>query len=132
MKKLASILCLGLILLGGLFVVTPKVAYADAFNAGCEGLTDEQKKLANCEDDDDAEKKKNEFGNVIQQIVSIIIGISGSIALVFVIIGGVNYMTANGDTTKIKNAKDTIMYALIGLVVCALAFAIVNWVISIS
>lgn len=40
-------------------------------------------------------------------------------------------MTSTGDAGKIKKAKDTILYAVIGLVVCALAFIIVNWAISI-
>ena len=39
-------------------------------------------------------------------------------------------MTSTGDTGKTQKAKNTILYALIGLAVCALAFAIVNWTIS--
>ena len=38
-------------------------------------------------------------------------------------------MTSAGDTGKIEKAKKTILYACIGLAVCALSFAIVNWVI---
>ncbi len=105
--------------------------FADAFDAACSvsGLTAEQYAAAGCSSNS---SNSNDFGNVIQQIVSIIVGISGSIALVFIIIGGVKYMTANGDATKIKNAKETITHAAIGLVICALAFAITNWVIAIS
>ena len=39
-------------------------------------------------------------------------------------------MTSSGDAGKVKKAKDTILYGIIGLVVCVLAFAIVNFVIS--
>ena len=39
-------------------------------------------------------------------------------------------MTSTGDPAKVKRAKDTILYACIGLIVCALAYAIVNWTIS--
>ena len=39
-------------------------------------------------------------------------------------------MTSSGDTGKVEKGKKTVIYALIGLVVCALAYAIVNWVIK--
>ena len=44
--------------------------------------------------------------------------------------GGVGYMTSSGDAGKVKKAKDTILYGVIGLVIVALSFAIVNFVIS--
>ena len=71
-------------------------------------------------------------GDLTSTVVAIIngvIGVLGLVAVVVVIIGGVNYMTSAGDAGKVKKAKDTILYGLIGLVVCILAFAIVNFVI---
>ena len=63
-------------------------------------------------------------------IINAVIGVLGLVCVVVMIIGGVNYMTSSGDATKVKKAKDTILYGLIGLVVCVLAFAIVNFVIT--
>lgn len=68
--------------------------------------------------------------NVVINIINAIIGISGIIAVVFIIVGGIGYMTSSGDPGKIKKAKDTILYACIGLVICVLSFAIVNWAIN--
>ena len=68
-----------------------------------------------------------------QAVVYIVNGVVGALAIVCVvviIIGGVNYMTSSGDAGKVKKAKDTILYGVIGLVVCVLAFAIVNFVIT--
>ncbi len=65
----------------------------------------------------------------ITGILNAVIGILGLVCVVVMIIGGVNYMTSSGDATKVKKAKDTILYGLIGLVVCVLAFALVNFVI---
>lgn len=62
-------------------------------------------------------------------IVKNIIVACGIIAVIFVIIGGIGYITSEGDAGKIKKAKDTILYAAIGLIICALAFVFVNWVI---
>jgi len=66
----------------------------------------------------------------IVNIINAVIGVLGLVCVVVMIIGGVNYMTSSGDATKVKKAKDTILYGLIGLVVCVLAFAIVNFVIT--
>ena len=63
-------------------------------------------------------------------ILNGVIGMLGLVAVVFIIIGGVNYMTSTGDPGKTKKAKDTILYACIGLIVCALSFAIVNFTIN--
>ena len=68
---------------------------------------------------------------MVQYVVGIIVGLTGTVALVFIIIGGIHYMTATGDANKLKKAKDTILYAVIGLVISGLAFAITNWIISI-
>lgn len=51
------------------------------------------------------------------------------IAVIVIIIGGVKYMTSQGDASKIKSAKDTILYAIIGLIVTLLAFAITNFIL---
>ena len=68
-------------------------------------------------------------GNVTG-IMNGIVGALALVAVVVVIMGGVKYMTSNGDAGKVKTAKDTILYGLIGLIVCALAAAIVNFVIA--
>ena len=69
-------------------------------------------------------------GNVTD-IINVVIGILGLVCVVVMIIGGVNYMTSSGDTGKVKKAKDTILYGVIGLVVCALAsvFSVSNVIV---
>ncbi len=73
----------------------------------------------------------DQFVTVIQNILNSIIAISGTVAVIFIIIGGVNYMTSTGDPGKIQKARQTILYAVIGLIICALAFVIVNVAIAI-
>ena len=132
MKKIASILLLSAAFLGSLFMIQSPV-YADAFDANVcnnDNLTAEQKAAAGCVTAEQAGDLGQQPGRIAQYIVGIIVGITGSIALVYIILGGVHYMTAAGDPSKIKKAKETIMYAVIGLVVSALAFALTNWIIS--
>lgn len=66
----------------------------------------------------------------ITNILNIIIGVLGIVAVIVIIIGGISYMTSSGDAGKVKKAKDTILYGVIGLVIVALAYAIVNFVIG--
>lgn len=71
-----------------------------------------------------------DFSHQVTTILSWIVGLLGIVAVVVIIMGGVSYMTSAGDAGKVKKAKDTILYGIIGLIVAALAFAIVNWVIG--
>jgi len=54
----------------------------------------------------------------------------GSLSVLFVIIGGLRYVIANGDSKQISQAKDTILYALVGVIVTILAFVIVQLVLG--
>ena len=59
--------------------------------------------------------------NALSSILKAIILIMGLVAVVFIIIGGINYITSGGDAAKVKKARETILYAVIGLIICALA-----------
>lgn len=65
-----------------------------------------------------------------QSVVNIMLFIIGAIAVIVIIIGGILYVVSTGDPAKTKRAKDTILYAVVGLVVAILAYAIVNFVVS--
>jgi hypothetical protein len=68
--------------------------------------------------------------DMIKNIVNLVIFVVGIIAVIMVILGGIQYSTSQGDPAKVKKAKDTILYGIIGLVVAILAFAIVNFVLA--
>lgn len=68
--------------------------------------------------------------DAIVNILNAVIGALAIVCVIVVVIGGIQYMTSNGDASKVKKGKDTILYALIGLAICALAAAIVNFVIT--
>ncbi|MBR3323438.1 hypothetical protein IKG16_00945 [Candidatus Saccharibacteria bacterium] len=74
-------------------------------------------------------KGSNLTGDVTTILTNIIMAL-GIAAVVVMIIGGVQYMTSAGDASKVEKGKKTIIYGLIGLVICALAFVIVNFVIG--
>jgi hypothetical protein len=71
-----------------------------------------------------------ELTDNLKIIVNVLLFLLGSIAVIMIIIGGIRYTTSNGDASNTKAAKDTILYAVIGLVVAVMAYAIVNFVLG--
>ena len=67
---------------------------------------------------------------MVQKILTAVFTVIGIVAVVMIVLGGVNYTTSQGDPSKVKKAKDTILYGVIGLVVALMAFAIVNFVLN--
>lgn len=70
------------------------------------------------------------FTNLLESIINILLFLIGAIAVIMIIIGGIQYTTSNGDQGQITGAKNTILYAIIGLVVAIMAYAIVNFVVN--
>jgi uncharacterized membrane protein len=68
---------------------------------------------------------------VFQNIVTAALLFSGVVALIFIIISGYKFMTSGGDPKAVESARKTATYAIIGLVLILLSFAIVQF-ISIS
>lgn len=66
----------------------------------------------------------------VQNIVNILIAVIGVVAVIMLIVGGFRYVFSQGNEKAVQGAKDTILYAIIGLIVAILAFAIVNFVIG--
>lgn len=66
----------------------------------------------------------------VSAVINMIIYGVGIVAVIIIIIGGINYMMSQGDANKVKKAKDTILYGVIGLIITLLAFAIVNFVLK--
>jgi type IV secretion system pilin len=69
-------------------------------------------------------------GGLITQIVNTILFAAGIVALVFVLVGGFRYITSTGDSTRIQGAKDTLLYAIIGLIITIVAVPIADFVIA--
>lgn len=67
--------------------------------------------------------------NLIATIVNVLLFIIGAISVLMIIIGGILYAVSAGDSGQVTKAKNTILYAVVGLVIAFLAYAIVNFVV---
>ena len=104
-------------------VAAPLVHAADIVN--CDGLTKEQCSLVS---EDRLNYQKN--NNIIWNVVQFIFMLLGGVAVIMIVVGGIQYATSQGDAGAVAKAKNTILYAVIGLVVALLATGIVSFVIS--
>jgi hypothetical protein len=70
------------------------------------------------------------IGKLASQIVNIFSIIVGAVAVIMIIYGGFRYITSGGDSNAVGGAKNTLIYAIIGLVIVALAQVIVHFVLN--
>ena len=76
------------------------------------------------------DEQKDDVQASFRDITNILLYIVGAVSVIMLVIGGIRYTISNGDQGAIKGAKDTILYAVIGIIVALLAFAIVNFVLT--
>lgn len=67
---------------------------------------------------------------ILQNIVNLLLYLVGAVSLIMLIIGGVRFVVSSGDAQAAANARNTILYSIIGLVVAIAAYGIVNWVLG--
>lgn len=69
-------------------------------------------------------------GGTFSTITNVLLFIIGAIAVIMIVIGGMRYVLSGGDSNQITAAKNTILYAIVGIIVAILAYAVVNFVLS--
>lgn len=79
-----------------------------------------------CDREDSALQK---VSDIIRRIVNLLSVIVGVVAVIMIIVGGFRYVTSGGSDASVTGAKNTILYAVIGLIIVALAQVIVNFVL---
>ena len=80
-----------------------------------------------CSDTSTAQDSVNHIVTLVINIFSVVVSI---IAVIMIIIGGIKYITSGGDSANVTSAKNTILYAIIGLVVVALSQILVRYVLA--
>lgn len=107
-------------------ILVPSVAFAQtAKESICQGAGLAGGGSTNC--DPGTGPKVEDAISAAINLISIIVGV---IAVIMVIIGGLKYIMSSGDSNNINSAKNTILYAIIGLVIVAFAQVIVKFVLK--
>ena len=69
-------------------------------------------------------------GGIFETVTNILLFLIGAIAVIMLVIGGIRYVVSGGDQAAVTSAKNTILYAIVGIVVAFLAYAAVQFVIG--
>ena len=70
------------------------------------------------------------FGNagIFSEITNVLLFVIGAVAVIMIVVGGLRYVISGGDAKQVEAAKNTILYAIIGIVIAILAYAIINFI----
>jgi hypothetical protein len=123
-RWLAQLSVISLLLCGGL-VLAPTTITAQGIDPGdktqaCTGVSDQA-----CTGDD-----TNDFQKIWESVLNIVSYVVGAISVLMILIGGLRYVLSNGDANAISAAKNTILYALVGLIIAFIARGLVFFVIN--
>lgn len=72
----------------------------------------------------------NDISRVLRAVLSILTWVAGVAAIIMIIISGLKYITSGGDSSSIATAKQSLIYALVGVIIVALSQVIVRFVLS--
>lgn len=75
-------------------------------------------------------QSSNSLEKLIRHIVNLLSAIIGIVAVIMIMVGGFRYVTSGGSDTSVTSAKNTILYAIIGLVIVALSQVLVHFTIK--
>ncbi len=128
LKKLLlnfGMLSLGLVtIFGAQLSLSSNASAADPKTEACTALTKIDGKAC------DAASTQTAISVIIGSVINILSMLVGAVSVIMIIIGGFKYVTSNGDASSTKSAKDTVMYALIGLLLVGFAQTLVRFVWS--
>lgn len=111
------------VFVGGL-ALAPVASAANPLEDVCDGVTDS----AIC---NDSANNNTTPESVVAVVVNTLLYIVGFLSVIMIIVGGLRYVTSAGNASAVTGAKNTLVYAIVGLVVSFMAYAIVNWVLDV-
>lgn len=114
-------------------VAVPAVVAADATIGNClaqgSNLSAPDNNTTNCSDTG-TDTGNTKIDDIVKTVINIFSWVVGVVAVIMIIVGGFRYVTAGGDSNNVSAAKNTIIYAIIGLVIVAMAQFIVQFVLN--
>lgn len=101
---------------------------SDINNGLCAGTNLDTNQTNGCTVDQGAANQK--INNILKTVINLFSLVVGVVSVIMIIIGGLKYITSGGEASNISGAKNTIIYAIVGLVIVALAQFIVHFVLG--
>jgi len=122
MKKIQTIIAAFLLVAVSAFALIP---VSNVGAAALDGVCANNGDSAVCANKDDSSD------SFVGAIVNTLLFVVGFVSVIMIIIGGLLYITSAGNSASVTKAKNTLTFAIVGVIVSFLAYAIVNWVLDI-
>ncbi len=129
-KKFVLAISTGALLFAPVLAPVAVNAAVDPNQGLCQGANLQIDNSNSCSISNSASEGTTRINSIIKTVIDIFSLVVGVVAVIMIIIGGLKYITSGGDSGNITGAKNTILYAVIGLVVVALAQFIVKFVLG--
>lgn len=120
MKQLLVTLSLAASVLGGGALLAEPAMAASGINSARSGASRVQT----------GGSQSRSVSQIIATVTNVLLFLIGAIAVIMIIAGGIRYTTSNGNAEQVTKAKNTIMYAVAGLIIAIVAYAIVDFVLD--
>jgi len=135
MKKALLALILSISLFAGFMVANTHLASAAALDCTKTDLTTKQQiQCGSCQAAGaatcDPATASGTVSDTIRSIINVLSAIAGTAAVIMIIVGGFRYVTSAGNAESTKSARNTIIYAVVGLVIVAMAQIVVHFVLN--
>ena len=111
-------------------IAIPAAASADTIGSALTCGTDLSQTGTGCAPAASTQSGTSGVGTLITEVITVFSWLVGGISVIMIIYGGFRYVTSGGNDASVSGAKNTIIYALIGLVIVALAQVIVHFVLA--
>ncbi len=130
MRQFLSTIAASILLIGAMFVGTVAYGVVGDGTTVLAATNTKDEVLKGVEKAGGDKKDSTSMTDLIKNIINLLLFIVGAVAVIMIILGGLRYVTSNGDQAQVKAAKETILYSVVGLIVAIMAFAIVQFVAS--
>lgn len=130
MKKLLTSLktLLAVPVLAFAFAAVVPTTATYATNTDCVDNTLGINNGVNCAKGDDQQSDLFGSNGVFKKVTDVLLFIIGAVAVIMLVIGGIRYTVSGGDQAAVTGAKNTILYAIVGIIVAILAYAVIGFV----
>ena len=135
LKKITASIVTAVLMLLPATVVIPSVAHAEIADNVCRGVLDTgagdpSSGGSGTTADDCTEEGDQTFASLAKKIINVFSIVVGAVSVIMIIIGGFRYIISGGDSNAVTGGKNTILYAIVGLVIVLFAQVIVRFVIT--
>jgi hypothetical protein len=134
LKRFITSIAMVAVLAAPSFALVPTAVHANTANGVCQGVlvTDDSQTVsssttaADCDEDASGES----FASLSRKIINIFSIVVGTVSVIMIIIGGFRYIISGGDSGGVTAGKNTILYAIVGLVIVLFSQVIVRFVLT--